>query len=68
MPVCAGAATVALEPRVNSQRAQEAGTSSKVSLGYGGSCFFFLIFYTLISGKFTEACMSLIINFNVDSD
>lgn len=30
--------------------------------------FFFLIFYTLISGKFTEACVSLIINFNVDSD
>lgn len=46
VPVWAGAATVAREPRVNSQRAQEARTSSKVSLGYGGGCLFF--FFNLL--------------------
>lgn len=49
MPVCAGAATVALEPRVNSQKAQEARTSSKVSLGYGGGCLFFFLLNLLYS-------------------
>lgn len=44
------------------------------SLGYGGGCLFFLtyfffsFFYPLISYKYTEACVSLIINFSVDSD
>lgn len=30
--------------------------------------FFFSFFYPLISYKYTEACVSLIINFSVDSD
>lgn len=46
--LCAGAATVALEPRVNSQRAQEARISSKVSLGYEGGCLFFFPFKSSI--------------------
>lgn len=70
--LCAGATAVALEPGPM-QRAGKARASPKASLIMEETAFVKKKkkpknFYTLISCKCTEACVSLIINFNVDSD
>lgn len=43
--LCAGATTVALEPRANAQRAGKARTSPKASLDHGGGCLLLLLLF-----------------------